>query len=61
VLAFGDRKGPERAPEILAQMGEGGVGAGVGELSGHGGVLEFVNRKSIEEIGEQGILRECTG
>ena len=44
VLAFGDREGPERAPEILAQMGERSVCAGVGELSGYGSVLVTVNR-----------------
>jgi hypothetical protein len=50
MLAFGNREGPERAPEILAQMGERSVCAGVGELPGYGGVLDVVNRVQVEEM-----------
>ena len=56
MFAFGDREGPERAPEILSQMSEGGVCAGVGELPGYGGVLGGVNRVYMEELGESGNL-----
>jgi hypothetical protein len=61
VLAFGNREGPERAPEIFAQMGEGGVCAGVGELPGYRSVLYVVSSVWMEEISGRGVLRECTG